>query len=267
MRIIDTIGAETFRHSICTFSGGGGKSSLIYRTAEELASEGFRVLVTTTTMMYHPEVKNRPFSSLLIGDPGNIIKESALPGKGSITVAASEIIDSGEGKKIKGFSGKDTDLLAAEGIFDTLLVEGDGSRHLPIKAPSEGEPVIPAKTGILFGVIGMDAIGAEISGETVFRLENFLSVTGTSAGDIIDRNVILNLINAEDGLFKGAPAKSEKVLFLNKADTPTLVKTAAEAGEYIMEKTRIISRIIITSAISNNPVKKEIKRKNRYESF
>ena len=248
-------------HTISAFSGGGGKSSLIYRTAEELASEGFRVLVTTTTMIFHPEVKNRPFSSIAVGNLESLFKVPPLPGKGSITVAASAVVDSGEGRKLKGFSGEDIDRLADEGIFDAVLAEGDGAKHLPIKAPGEGEPVIPAKTGRVFGVIGMDAWNAEISADTVFRLENFLSVTGAEKGSRIGKDEILKLVSSKEGLFKNTPPGSDRVLVLNKADSPELVKTAAYIGEYIIEKNRAVSMVTVTSAVSKDPVIMVIRRK------
>ena len=40
-----------------------------------------------------------------------------------------------------------------------LLLEADGAKHFPVKAPAEHEPVICEKTGIVLNVYGMRAIG------------------------------------------------------------------------------------------------------------
>ena len=45
---------------IVAFTGGGGKTSLIYYLAEKFSGEGKRVIITTTThMAWEPE---RPFA-------------------------------------------------------------------------------------------------------------------------------------------------------------------------------------------------------------
>lgn len=42
--------------------------------------------------------------------------------------------------------------------WDFVLVEADGSRRLPVKAPAVYEPVIPPGTDLVVGVIGLDAL-------------------------------------------------------------------------------------------------------------
>ncbi len=267
MNIIEGIGCDAFLHSLCTFTGGGGKSSLMYKTAEELSSAGFNVLVSTTTMIYHPDEKKRPYSSLVIADSNTIQKNLEkrvssfhASGKGSITVAASQIIETNKERKLKGFSEELLDFIYKLHIFDVVLVEGDGAKHFSIKAPGEREPVTPRETGMVFGVVGLDILGKLINSKTVFRLDQFLKVTHAQKNDSIDREILLRLADAENGLFKNSPSKAEKILVLNKADTLDSADKADETGRYILSRSSSISKVMITTAKDLNPVIRVLKK-------
>ena len=47
-------------------------------------------------------------------------------------------------------------------VVDHVLVEADGSRQRPFKAPAEYEPVIPSSITLMLSVIGADALGRVI---------------------------------------------------------------------------------------------------------
>ena len=42
-------------HAVISVVGAGGKTSLIFALADELANSGKKIVVTTTTHMLHPE--------------------------------------------------------------------------------------------------------------------------------------------------------------------------------------------------------------------
>ncbi len=216
--------------------------------AQDFSRGGFAVLVTTTTMIYHPDVKGRPCDRLIITRGKSFSAALAPAGKsGSITVAApSDTLQGGE-RKLRGFLPEVIDTFASEGLFDLILVEADGAKHLPIKAPRTGEPVVPASAACVFGVIGLDALGSVISGETVFRTEEFCAVTGKHQGDTVDRQALVNLITSAEGLFRNAPPEAEKIVVLNKADSAEAVQQGVETGSYIAKRTSVPDRIFITS--------------------
>ncbi len=120
------------------------------------------------------------------------------------------------------------DELYASGWFDCILVEADGAKRKPIKAPADYEPVIPKSTTAVIGVIGLDCLGKAVSEENIHRCGLFCACTGRKPGEMIDRESIIRLIMAENGLFKSAPAASRKIVLLNKADTAEL-QTAGRA--------------------------------------
>ena len=116
------------KHRLITVVGAGGKTTLIYLLARELTDAGYKVAVTTTT---HMQAEGR-YGFRPLGIPC-------------------------EDGKIKGISEEFPGELLKE--YDIVLVEGDGSRQLPMKFPADHEPVIPAKTDMVIGVAGAGAIG------------------------------------------------------------------------------------------------------------
>lgn len=250
LNLISAFGFSSSKQLIIAFVGGGGKSSTMYRLASELRAQGQRVLVTTTTMIFHPEEKNRPYDVFYTGSAA-ALPGQCPPGKGTITVAGAKIIS--DGKKIKGFIPEELNLIRKTGLFDTILVEADGARGKPIKAPAEYEPVIPVDTDIVAGVIGMDCIGTEIDKQNVHRPEIFTIITDSLPGDIIDIRIINKLLKSTAGIFKNTSPKSRKIVIFNKSDTIYRISKAKDIAENISESLGI-DRILITSMTGNDPV-------------
>lgn len=250
MNLIRAFNLQNSKPQIIAFTGGGGKSTTMYRLASELMSKGQKVLVTTTTMIFHPQVWDRPYNILFAGSV-DLFLEKISPEKGTITVAGAEIIE--DGQKIKGFTPAELNLIRKSGAFDTILVEADGARGRPIKAPAEYEPVIPMDTDIVAGVVGMDCIGTKINKQNVHRPEIFTKITGTLNGDIIEKSVIYKLLISPVGIFKDTSLSSRKIVIFNKCDTSLLFSKAEEIAKDISESTGI-ERILITSMTGNDPV-------------
>lgn len=254
--------------------GAGGKTALIFRLARELSRAGNKVLISTTTRMFKPLseqggpliLDNNPFSA----------KEKICKafGQTNMVTLAEQLI---EGDKIKGVLPEVLDELFEEGACSYILVEADGSRRKPIKAPGPHEPVVPQKATQVFGVIGMDAIGRTLDEKTVHRPELLSEITGTSMGSMIDCEIIARLILSPRGLFKNAGLFSKKILVLNKAEDFILLDKArqiaskvrtklAEAlrgdagkccekeGDSSQKSKLFIGKILITSLLEEDPI-------------
>ena len=198
--------------------GAGGKTSLMYRLAHELAGSGQSVLTTTTTRIY-PPITDQCAVCILAPTAGEILERVAgMRGKhGHITAAAGRDVESG---KLSGLALEEIDRLQASGIFDWIIVEADGAAGRPLKAPAAHEPVIPSGSGWLVAIIGLQAIGQPLTGRWVFRPEVFARITGLAPGATITAEAVAAALAHGCGVLKGAPADCRCLAFLNQADAP-----------------------------------------------
>ena len=124
-------------HMILAFTGGGGKTTAMFSLADELAAQGKRVIVTTSTHIFYPtdrvvaEAADWETVSRFLVSPQNPL--STLNGWVLVTGQPTD-----EGK-LKGMSLSQLEQLST--LCDVLLVEADGAKRLPVKIPREGEPV------------------------------------------------------------------------------------------------------------------------------
>lgn len=138
---------------IRAFVGAGGKTTLLKKQAAEFREKGLSVFVTTTTHMFVEE------ETLLTDDAQTIIQRLKEQGYAMAGLQA--------GEKIKALSPKTYEEVCA--YADVVLVEADGSKHLPIKFPSQNEPVIWDNVEEIIVVCGLHALGKRAC-EAVHRL-------------------------------------------------------------------------------------------------
>ena len=212
MKLYEALGIDTNENRLISLVGGGGKTTTMFKLATEFKNIGKRVLVTTTTAIYQP--KKHLYDRLIYFDVFS--KEGQFKDNGaSITVIGKETNSEG---KLLGISPDVIDILFLQSKFDIILVEADGSKRKPIKAPAEHEPVIPDSTTDVIGVIGLDALGKRIREEDVHRPQQLAKVTEGELNDPIDEDKLLKLIVHREGLFKNTPINANKHLLLNKGD-------------------------------------------------
>ncbi len=229
--------------------GAGGKTTLLYALARELAGEGKRVLVTTTTHMMAP-LPQEVSAFILSPDPEEVIAElRGFPTGWTPIFAASHKQDL-EGKMV-GFSAQGVQRFWEEGFLDWVLVEADGAARRPLKAPAPHEPVVPPGSLWVVGLVGLDAVGKPLEEAWVFRWEIYGCLLGLDRGEEVTPDSVARLALHPEGLFKGAPPKAERILWLNKADMPG----AESAGHRIISCIEDmgwggLDRAVIGSALS-----------------
>ena len=157
--------------------GSGGKTTLIKDLASRYRREGKTVLVTTTTHMFIEE------DTLLTDDAQTIIR--TLKEKGC---AMAGIPD---GRKITGLSGETFDAVC--GYADVVLVEADGSKHMPLKFPNSKEPVIPEAADEIIVVWGPHGLGRPAR-EVCHRLELVMQCLGIPEDTPITQNHVRELL-------------------------------------------------------------------------
>lgn len=222
--------------------GAGGKTSTLFRLAQELKALGKKVLVTTTTNMALPEAFQA--DHLIVDDSKTLFLLSGIE-RGVIVCLGSNMAN--EKGKLKGIAPEYVSEIYQRQAFDYILVEADGSKRRPIKAPAHYEPVIPSGTTRAIGLIGLDALAHPITEEHVHRPELFCTVTGKKMGDLIDRESLVRLIVAESGLFRNVPHGCRKHVVFNKADRPDRREQAEMAVHDLIELQAPVDGFVIAA--------------------
>ena len=207
--------------------GAGGKTSLMFRLARELSTQGGTVLSTTTTKIYTPSRKQ---SSVVM------ISESAR----DLAIEARKIlrlkshVSAGSGlipfqHKLKGFSPEIIEAIWQSGIFRWIVVEADGAAGKSLKAPAAHEPVIPQCTNWVIGMVSLAAVGKPLTGKWVFRPQLVSKITGLALGASITESAVAEVLTHPNGIMKGFPAQAKRFAFLNQAES----QERLEAGRRI----------------------------------
>ena len=223
----------------------------MFALARYRAKRGSSVLVTTTTRILDPEAaserEGKSFGQVLrLADPTAPESLERIRAAGSLIVLGSpgDAPDgTGDSPKLLGVYPDCLETLAR--IFDLVLVEADGSKGLPIKAPAAHEPVVPPSATVVVGLVGLDALGAPLDGRVAHRSELLGPLVGCAPGEPIEVEHIVRLAASSQGLFKGSPAGAARILLLNKAD---LVPAAAsEACASALRSAGVADAVLVGS--------------------
>lgn len=213
--------------------GAGGKTSFCLALCDELKN-GNRVIFTTTTKIFLPELKEK--YNICLGDEflnKKIVENGAY-------IAAYKKLDN---NKVVSYELKDVDNLKEKG--DYLIIEGDGSKMKSLKGWNETEPVFVERTDKTIGVISIKTMGLKINEENVHRLCKFLKISKGIQGDRIDITHLYNIINSENGLFKDS--KGEKILLINQVETIEDYKNLFDFIKIIKKEKIKIDKIVVSS--------------------
>lgn len=159
MALRDLLGV---RPGVTAVIGGGGKTTLLRSLGGELAAEGKRVLLCTTTKML-------PFPDLPCALTGAELE--ALRRKHRLLCAGTLLPDTGK------LAAPETPMAQLAARFDYMLVEADGAARRPLKAHAPHEPVIPAEANQTICVVGASGFGQPIV-QAAHRPERYAALAG-----------------------------------------------------------------------------------------
>lgn len=198
---------EAQKGDIISIVGAGGKTTLMFNLARELALEG-SVLVTTTTKIYLPDTSQ--YTAMCL-DPAAFESFTAHLEKGIYVMGL------GVGTDHKVLSLEEVQLNQLAQCFDYILIEADGSKRKPLKGWRDLEPVIYSKTTKTIGLLNIQALGLEIGEEQVHRSELFCQIAGAQMGDRVKEKHLVQMIQHPEGLFK--ESRGERILMINKVES------------------------------------------------
>jgi molybdenum cofactor cytidylyltransferase len=185
--------------------GGGGKTTTLFALGRQLPG---RVILTTTTKM-GAEQSGR-FQTLeapshdTLGDAlrlGAVLVRSRVDGHKAVGVLP-ELCDS---------------WFDDAKLVDHVIVEADGARKRPFKAPRALEPVIPSATTTVLACIGADALGRVIA-DQCHRPLRVASVAGCSPYERLTPARAATVLLSERGSRKAAPQSARFVVIVTKVE-------------------------------------------------
>lgn len=154
--------------------GAGGKTTALFQLARELEPP---VIVTATT---HLASSQTPLAHqhIIIQSLSDLEAfEQAVPD--GVTLVTGPF----EGDRTSGLSNEQVvklhEICRERSL--PMLIEADGSRRKPLKAPSDHEPPIPDFVKTVVVVAGLSALGQPLNERTVHRVELFSHLSGLAS--------------------------------------------------------------------------------------
>jgi len=250
------------RKEVVALVGAGGKTTLMYRLAGELAAAGWRVVVTTTTRLREPAAGQVP-ALLLAANADDLLRclPDLLSTHGWVLVAAraTRRLPSTGGRKLVGIPPDLVGRLAALPEVDAVLVEADGARGRSVKAPAAYEPVIPASTTLLVPVIGVDAVGQPLSRAIAHRPRRVAALLGVRLRTLLTPELLGALLGQAQGGLKSAPARARIVPFVNKVEGEERLGAARQIAAAALASPAV-ERVVLGAAQAAEPVAEVVNR-------
>lgn len=201
--LINALDIDLNKDKVITVVGAGGKTRTIFELGNELSNLNKKTIITTTTHMK----LDKDF--LLIDEDFNIENLKKILQKNNLIKIGKKESD----YKVKRLD-EDT-LKRCIDISDFLLIEGDGSKRLPLKAPKDNEPVIIQETDLVIGLIGFDSLDKKIE-ETCHRPELVSKLLHKNIKENINIFDLVEIIKNKNGLKKNVNCKYKVII--NKVD-------------------------------------------------
>jgi molybdenum cofactor cytidylyltransferase len=218
--------------ALVSIVGGGGKSSLMFALGGELPG---RVVMTTTTRIFAAQMK----LAMAVCTLADEAWRERLEGLDTNLLIVGRV----EGDRAVGVPVElPAQLLTAAGV-DWVVVEADGSRMRPVKAPADHEPVVPAETDLLVLVVGIDALAGPIR-EVAHRPERVSAVAGLAPDQVLTPETLATLLTSTRGGLKDVPGGARVVVVLNKVESPADLAAARAVATAVLAHERV-ERVLI----------------------
>jgi molybdenum cofactor cytidylyltransferase len=217
--------------------GGGGKSTLLFALGNELAAMGKRVILTTTTKMGRDQADS---AATVCWSADVDCAEAALDQQSPVM-----LVTEGDDHKVTGPPPTAVDRLYEESTADYVIVEADGSRGKPLKAPAAHEPVIPSTATMVVILMGIDAVGQPL-GAAVHRVEEAQRFTTLGLDHALTAPDCVQVILHPEGALRNCPPAARVVIAVTKAATATHHEEVSRIRAVVAEQRPLIRTVAIT---------------------
>ncbi|MBL7162763.1 MAG: putative selenium-dependent hydroxylase accessory protein YqeC [Anaerolineales bacterium] len=220
--------------------GAGGKTTALFHLAREMDAPVV-VAATTHLALEQLQLADQHFVLQKIEDT-NRLDSIALSGVILLTGSL-------EGERTMGLSDEIMAWLDQFCGYHSLplLIEADGSRQRPLKAPASHEPPIPEFVDTVVVVAGLSGAGKPLTAEWVHRHERFAELSGLAVGEIITSAALARVLTHPEGGLKNIPPGARRIALLNQADTPELQASAKELSDLLQSD---YQAVVIASLMS-----------------
>ena len=219
------------------FVGAGGKTSVMFELAGELTTP---VFLTTSTHMGEWQAD--------LADQHHVITSAEELQKINFNNGKTVLL-TGPVSTDQRLSSVDPTIL--EGIYKhcrthgySLLIEADGARQRPLKAPAAYEPVIPHWVDQVVVMAGLGGLGKPLDSDSVHRPEIFARLAGLKLGEEICVTHMAQVLISPSGGLKGIPEGVSRILFLNQAEGEIRTAQGARLASILDD---VFDRVLIGS--------------------
>jgi molybdenum cofactor cytidylyltransferase len=238
--------------STIAFVGAGGKTTALFQVAREVrdanagnnTKSGRPVIVTATT---HLGVWQIPLADrhIIAETPSSI--EAIEHNLSGVVLATGPI----EGERTLPVNQHVLSWLHefCGGHSLPLLLEADGARQKPLKAPAEYEPVLPEFVKLVVQVVGLTGLGKPLGDEFVHRPEIFSHLSGIRLGETVTPEALVRVLSSPEGGLKNISETAQRVTLLNQADTPELQSLARKMVKPLLS---VYDSVIIASLLERH---------------
>lgn len=212
---------------VLCFTGSGGKTTAMFKVARLWAERNKQnaVFVAATTHLAAWQIPLADRHITVGADEIRIPDEGVVLFTGETEGGRTKPVDENSLQWIRAVSRQKN---------IPLLIEADGSRQKPLKAPAEHEPPIPAFAEIVVHVSGLSALGKPLNEENIHRAKIFSALTGLAIGETIAPQTLLKYLTHPQGALKNIPQNAKRIALLNQAETPELLSSAGRIAPQLL---------------------------------
>jgi len=207
--------------------GAGGKTTALFQLARRLPPP---VIVTSTT---HLGAWQIPLADchFVVASPDDTLFALAPQG---VTLLSGRL---GKDRRARALPPEALLRLYAQCRSSNfpLLIEADGARQKPLKAPRADEPPIPDFVRSVVVVAGLSGLGRPLRAEHVHRPRRFSTLSGLPLNRPITPEALARLLLHPQGGLKNIPARARRLALLNQAESSEALSRAGELARRLLD--------------------------------